>query len=271
MSLKIEEKGFKEISLVEANKIMLNILIVVDKICKENNLTYWLDCGTLIGAVRYKGFIPWDDDIDITMPRDDYEKFLEICSTELPSNLFLQTKENDSKYARYYAKIRNRDTLFIEYSEVGEVIEYNQGIFIDIFIVNCISSRAQYIYPFLRFLGVFFTKNRFYLKYFNADIYMYYIKLLNKLHNNKNQLIVRGPEIEAITLKKFNKKDILPLTKVEFENYIFPAPFNYDKYLREEYGDYTGVVPREEKKQPKHSHKIYIKEKREEREERRVV
>jgi len=258
MNLNIEEKGLKEISLVEAQGIMLNILIDVDKICKKNNLTYWIDCGTLIGAVEYKGFIPWDDDIDITMPRDDYEKFLEICSKELPSNLFLQIKKNDSTYPRYYAKIRNINTLFIEHSEVGKVVEYNQGIFIDIFVVNYISNRTLYTYPFLRFLGVLFTKNRFYLKHTNIDIYTFYIKLLNKLHNKKNQFIVRGAEVEAITLKKFDKRDIIPLIEVEFENHMFPAPFNYDKYLRDEYGDYT--LPPKEKKQPKHSHKIYIKE-----------
>ncbi len=263
MSLNIEEKGFKEISLYEAQKIMLNILRDVDKICRENSLKYWIDCGTLIGAVEYKGFIPWDDDIDITMPRDDYEKFLKICQKELPSNLFLQTKKSDSKYERYFAKIRAKETLFIEYSEVGKPIEYNQGIFIDIFVVNYISDKTRYIYPFLRFAGVLFTKNRFYLKYFNIDIYEYYIRLINKLHDNKNSFIVRGVEIEAITLKKFDKRDIFPVREVKFENYIFLAPFNYDKYLREEYGDYTNPLPHKEKKEPKHSHKIYIKEKRE--------
>jgi len=253
-----KKKGFENISLTKAKEIMLSILIDFDKICKKNNLTYWIDCGTLIGAVEYKGFIPWDDDIDITMPRDDYEKFLEIYSKELPPNLLLQIKKNDSKYPKYYAKIRNRDTLFIEHSEVGKVIEYHQGIFIDIFVVNYISNKTLYIYPFLRLLGALFRKNRFYLKYNNIDIYPYYIKLLNKLHNEKNQFIVRGAEVEAITLKKFDKRDVLPVTEVEFENHIFPAPFNYDKYLRDEYGDYT--LPPKEKKRPKHSNKIYIKE-----------
>lgn len=248
---------FRETSLEEAKKIMLDILIELDQICKKNNLTYWLDAGTLLGAIRHKGFIPWDDDIDVAMPRDDYNKFIKIYKQELSPHLFLQTKESDPEFSQYFAKIRNINTLFIEDSEKGKDIKYNQGIFIDIFPVNYIDTKMNHIYPFLRFLGKFFTENRFYIKYSNMDIYKYYIKIFNKLHNKKNNFIRKGPEITS-RLKSIEKKDVFPLVKVEFENLTFPAPSNYDKYLKEIYGDYMTLLPLEQREHIRHSHKIYI-------------
>lgn len=247
----------RKISLVEAKKIMLDILIEFDQICKKNNLTYWLDAGTLLGAIRHKGFIPWDDDIDVAMPRDDYNKFLKIYKKGLSSHLFLQTRESDPEFSKYYAKIRNTNTLFIEKSEEEENIKYNQGIFIDIFPVNYINTKINHIYPFLRLLGNLFTKNRFYIKYSNIDIYKYYIKIFNRLHGEKNNFIRKGPEIVS-RLKNIEKKDIFPLKEVEFESLTFLAPYNYDKYLKEIYGDYMTLLPLEQREKYIHSHKIYI-------------
>ena len=79
-------------TLRKAQLIMLDMLIEFDAICKKHQLQYWLDSGTLLGAVRHQGFIPWDDDIDICMERNDYQKFIQICSQELSKEYFLQTK-----------------------------------------------------------------------------------------------------------------------------------------------------------------------------------
>jgi len=250
-------KQLQEISLDHAKKIMLEILIEFDHICKNNNLTYWLDYGTLLGAIRHKGFIPWDDDIDVGMPRDDYEKFLKIYKNELPFPLFLQTRESDPEYSQYYAKIRNTNTLYIEDSEKGKDIKYNQGIFIDIFPLNYIDARLRLLHPFFRFLGKFFLKNRFYIKYFDVDLYKYYIKIFNKLHYRSNNMVVRGPETFSV-LKNIDKNDIFPLKELAFENYTFPVPCNYDKYLTELYGDYMIPLLIEEREKARHSHEIYI-------------
>ncbi|OQX58338.1 MAG: hypothetical protein B5M52_05650 [Helicobacteraceae bacterium 4484_230] len=253
----------KEISLDEAKMIMLDILIEFDRISKKNNLTYWLAAGTLWGAVQYQGFIPYDDDIDISMPRDDYDKFITVYKKELPSNLFVQTRESDPGYTHYFAKIRNTDTLFVEQSEESEDIKYNQGIFIDIFPVNFIDTKVTYIYPFLRFFGKLLKKNRFYLKHFDIDPYSHYIKVLNKLHGHKNNYIRIEPEFKdgfatVSSLNHLERKDIYPLKEVVFENYAFPIPNDYDKYLRGLYGDYTTLLPPEELEQYRHSSKIYI-------------
>ncbi len=115
-----------------AQKIMLDILRIVHDICVANNITYWLDAGTLLGAVRHKGFIPWDDDLDISMPREDYNKFLAIAQEKLPKDLILQNKNTDEYYPLEFTKIRKLGTTLIETGEADNE-KYFQGVFIDIF------------------------------------------------------------------------------------------------------------------------------------------
>ncbi len=94
------EIGERDKTLREAQLIMLNILSVIHEICVKNHITYWLEAGTLLGAIRHGGFIPWDDDVDIGMPWEDYERFIKIAQKELPKDLFLQTSVTDPKYKR---------------------------------------------------------------------------------------------------------------------------------------------------------------------------
>ena len=95
----IGEKIFSEDkNVAAAQKVMLEILVEIHRICVENDITYWLEAGTLLGAIRHKGFIPWDDDCDVSMPRKDYERFLQIAQEKLPETMFLQTKETDKEY-----------------------------------------------------------------------------------------------------------------------------------------------------------------------------
>lgn len=119
-------------TVAAAQKVMLEILVEIHRICVENNITYWLEAGTLLGAIRHKGFIPWDDDCDVSMPRKDYERFLQIAQEKLPETMFLQTKETDKAYPLPWAKIRKNGTLLIETGETGEE-KYHHGIFVDIF------------------------------------------------------------------------------------------------------------------------------------------
>ena len=253
----ITKGKLQKISLNKAKKIMLNILIEFDRVCHRHNLTYWLDYGTMLGAIRHNGFIPYDDDIDIAMPRDDYEVFLKIYHQELPHSLFLQTKNSDPSFPQYYTKIRNTETIFIEHEEEEKEVKYNQGIFIDIFPVNFIDKHIALAYKSLSFLGKFLKSNRVYMKYIDTDLYKYYIFLLNKMHNQKGELLVKGPEIDDKTVF-FEKNDFFPLKEVEFEKYKFPVPHNHDKYLTKLYGDYMTMLPIEEREKIRHSHEIYI-------------
>ena len=111
---------------------MLEILLEVDRICKKHNIRYWLSSGTLIGAVRHKGFIPWDDDLDIEMLLPDYERLMRVLPDELPSTMALQSQDTDPNYFFFYAKVRDRRSHLEEGNRYDRVWK-EQGIYIDIF------------------------------------------------------------------------------------------------------------------------------------------
>lgn len=112
----------------------------IDRICRKYNIKYTLAYGTLIGAIRHNGFIPWDDDIDIAMLRADYIKFKEICKTELGKKFFYQSNDTDPEYYYLFDKIRLNDTIFKE----SFVSKYNihHGVYIDIFPVDKIANKG---------------------------------------------------------------------------------------------------------------------------------
>ena len=111
--------------------VQLEMLDEVERICKANGLKYFADSGTLIGAIRHEGYIPWDDDIDLVMLREDYDKFVQIAPKWLKEDLVLQTVYTGKNYLRGHAQIRNSKTCGC--NEEDKKAGYNCGIFIDIF------------------------------------------------------------------------------------------------------------------------------------------
>ena len=120
-----------EIELKRLQLVELDILKEFIRVCNELNVKYFLDSGTLLGCIRHGGFIPWDDDIDVSMPREDYEIFLKEGQKLLKNKYFLQTYKTDPEYTMGFAKIRNSETTFIESSVKN--LKINHGVYIDIF------------------------------------------------------------------------------------------------------------------------------------------
>ena len=124
----------------------LEIAKELKRICEKNNIKFFFLWGSLLGAVRHQGFIPWDDDMDFGMLREDYEKLIEACKTDLDERFFLQTWDTDSNYPFSYAKLRLKGTHFIEQFAGNSML--NDGIFIDIFPLDnapdtCVKRKIQ--------------------------------------------------------------------------------------------------------------------------------
>ena len=129
-------------NIKDLQNVELEILLEVDRICKKHGVKYFLVSGTLLGAVRHKGFIPWDDDIDICMPVSDYRKFCKIAQEELGENFFFQSYETDF-YDRWFAKIRKNNTTCIE--KVYENSRLHQGVWIDIFPLIGVKNNEEWL------------------------------------------------------------------------------------------------------------------------------
>ena len=127
--------------MTELQNKELEILKQFIFVCDSLSLKYFLVCGSALGAVKYGGFIPWDDDIDVAMPREDYDVFVERANTLFPPNIFLQTYKTDTKYPHIYCKLRDSNTAYIEKSAAA--LEINHGVFIDIFPLDGYPSEKQ--------------------------------------------------------------------------------------------------------------------------------
>ena len=123
--------------------VQLDLLHEFDRVCKKYNLKYVLDFGTLLGAIRHKGYIPWDDDIDVGMLREDYDRLMEIGAKEFKEPYFLQTPYTDKRFDEGVNKLRRTDTMYLSHHTLIHYPKYNLGIFIDIFVYDNIPSDGK--------------------------------------------------------------------------------------------------------------------------------
>ena len=221
---------------------MLDILKEVDAICRKHDIKYWLSSGTLIGAKRHKGFIPWDDDLDIEMLLPDYKKLMKILPQELPEWLALQNQDTDSNYFYFYAKVRDRHSYLSETNHYDRFWK-ERGIYIDIFPlykqplwIHMLSEKAQgHVYKIMNRMGndsKGMWKVRL-ITQFNRYIIHPILKLICRFSNAN---ITYGLGIPYH--KPFHKEDLFPLTEAEFESIMFPVPKDTDNVLKRLYGDY---------------------------------
>lgn len=232
-------------SLLRAEQLrMLDMLKCIDGICKKHNIQYWLSSGTLLGAVRHGGFIPWDDDLDIEMQREDYRKFLKIIETELPESYVVQSHKTDKKYVYHFIKIRDLKSMIVECDIIAQQYKY-KGVFIDIFPLEkssyYLSRIAGSLFYRLCIYPMKLTPMLFYVSCFFRVILMNIIFPFFRVLSMWNTDDIVRHSFGATFYAERNLHDIFPLSKIKFEDSYFNAPCNSDVYLKKIYGDYMKI------------------------------
>ena len=243
--------------LAEIHAIQLEMLKAVDVLCEKYNIRYSIYCGTLLGAVRHGGFIPWDDDIDLAMPLQDYRKFLQHAD-ELPAGLFCVHRKNTRDYSFLWLKIMAEGTTFM--NKNGVEIDVPPGISLDIYpmIGTPDSAFGKKIQKGLLFIAVRLQRAADYkvlhlpgcarkiiahmpeVLRLAAIEFLLYFSLINP-ENCENIGTIDSVSFEG----KFKRKDWSEMTKLRFEDAYFTAPVHYDRILRRMYGDYMKLPPEE--------------------------
>lgn len=237
-------------------KVETDLLSKLLDVCERYGLRCWVDGGTMLGAVRHGGFIPWDDDIDVCMPRTDYDKLISIGQKEFHHPYFLQSAYSDNQYFRGHAQLRNSLTTAIRPSEAYR--PFNQGIFIDIFPLDGVPDDPQETKQLIHSIH----KTYSYLK--AANLHILYSgrlgQIFRKIRCNRWVKREGWSNIYAVTENKlrqtsvetadrwaelsfsgddivFDKSLFSQTVWLNFENIKVPVPVGYDKFLRTQYGD----------------------------------
>lgn len=256
----------KELSLQELKEIEFEILKVFDDFCKENNIRYFLSHGTLLGAIRYKKFIPWDDDVDVLVPREDYDRLLSLYKDSERYRLFAFEKDQNYRYP--YAKLCDMTTRKDEFSyDNGIALGVDMDIFpLDAWDNNLEEAKREVKHQQKAMFRLGLAKlnkpdsvNP--IKRFVKGIVMVFCKMVGSEHYV--QKIIAGcrknEKIDSSYLGNkawtvYGERDIIPgavfaeTIDIEFEGEKFPAPKDYDTYLRCLYGDYLPEPPKEKQK-----------------------
>lgn len=249
--------------LNDIQQILLGFLLEVDRICKKHNIKYFLGGGSLLGAVRHKGFIPWDDDADVMMLRKDYDRFLSVLPSELPNYLFAQTQENEKDSHFPFTKLRINDTL-LSTEFTSRFPNIHNGIFLDVLAQDYTSNNA-----FLRKIHMKATASSRWLvldkwrgtsvnansrfsslcanilrKIFPLGFLQKVQNKLISLHKNmKNPKYLFDSMGRNVSRGAFPAEWLDEAIWVDFENAKMPIPKEYDKYLKYLYGDYMEMIP----------------------------
>ena len=251
----------RRLSIEEAKQIELDILAFIDSFCKQHGIDYFINYGTLIGAIRHKGFIPWDDDIDLSMTRENYERFIQLFHLEQSKYKILALETND-RYYNNFIKVIDSTTKIVD---TRNTKTYDSGIFIDIFPMDSFNDLKVidvcYKLESFKLLSFSKHKNIVYGDSKLKDLIRTFFWLLvrpisprffaNQIEKQIKKYRVEEGKHVAFIPSKAKEKEVFPsdlfneLIEIPFENLLLPAPKQFDAVLKQYYGDYMTLPPKE--------------------------
>lgn len=266
----IKSKRYDEETLKHLQEVETKILKYFIEVCEENDLTYFLYAGSLLGVIRHQGFIPWDDDIDVIMFREDFEKLNKIFEKNIDEKYRFFNVLNEETYHYTWGRLTLKNTLFREWW--ADQVDYTPNIFIDIFILDNIPSNKfkKFIHKWTSFTlnqmtmySILKFENESKLKEVIQQIMYYILKILpistmtikKKCVNSFSKYQYEDCE-EVCDFPSENmmqmsfKKDWLPLKKGKFGDIEVNIPNNYDKILRMDFNEYMELPPEESRFNP---------------------
>ena len=262
----MKKEKIKETDLKKIQQEEIEILDEIVRICNKYNIDYFLVGGTCLGAIRHKGIIPWDDDIDIAMSREDYEKFIDIAIKEIDNKYFVQCIKTDPQYYLGFIKIRKNNTTFISEEESSTITNSHQGFFVDIFPLDYTDNIDKLSLRINITLAKSLTETMTYKKGYKKFNELrhpliaalglpFSIKKIQKIVNNlmQKQNHKEHKYIGSFAGAYHYKKDSFPIDKVfpaslvEFEGKKYKTFNDPIWYLEHLYGDYMKLPPIEKR------------------------
>lgn len=260
------EAKAKELSAEQLRRmqlLQLDMIKELDRVCRAHDIKYCMSYGTMIGAIRHKGYIPWDDDADISMLREEYETFKSVAHELDPAICYFQDHTTDPDYRWGYGKLRRTGTTFVRLGQ--EHLKCKTGVFIDIFPLDDIPDRplARSLHTLKCFLlrkALWSEVGKYSARGLERQCYRLLSRIpvktifaqLEKMSSaSKNH---RPNRVRTLTFPLFRKNSLrkewfLDRKEYEFEGHLFFGPADYDGYLTSQYGDYMTPPPEHEREQ----------------------
>lgn len=236
---------------------MLNILVEVDRICREEGIPYWMDAGTLLGAVRHGGFIPWDDDLDICIMKDDYKRLRSAMLAKLPDNMAYQDWTSDPNHFEMSPRIRDLNSLF---DLPLERYQKYRGLFLDVVLLERIPNMKVQHLVYLLYGRVTRTMHNYGKAFYKSGFRQLWTKTAAyclwplvwcitgffRLYSRLTRSNVIGRYYVGFRNPRYLSQ-IFPLTEIEFEGHKFYAPGDFDGYLKAMFHDYMSLPPEQQR------------------------
>jgi lipopolysaccharide cholinephosphotransferase len=257
---RVTMEGLSYIS--QLHRVELEIMDEIARVCNKNNLRYCITAGTLLGAVRHGGFIPWDDDADIVMPREDYIKFCSISKKEMKPEFFVDAFYTENNCFRLFGKVRKRNTIFLQ-EDVGEPrCDLHNEIWIDIFPLDNADSSIEIMEKKKRILGK--LKNILVIKMTKVNtrrfkriasslcptrLIQLLINMIMMSGSKKSDCYINYGSQYSVQKQTIKKDVYFPATQIKFEDRVYAAPAQVETLLTKLYGrDYMQIPPEEKRR-----------------------